>query len=174
MRVGYALTAPTQSEWRSEWRILSHWSYWVARGNEVTVYTNCGLTKDGSPHTIMDKIWECGAADAEDVTGYAGEVHVPDYVIPEVDRFMQAIQPLMPDTYHALVARHRRIVHGHLVRMRNERWIARALFGGHAGEAHMRLCQQCEIGYGMLRLRLQNFMERITEYRTPASDLTAI
>ena len=146
------------AEWRSERRMISHWSYWVTRGNQVTLHSMCGLTPEGSPHTIMDKIWECGAADEDAVTGYAGDLRVHDYVIPEVDNFMSKISALMPTTYEALIARHRRIVNGRAILIHNERWIARCLYGGRAGEAHARLCRYCEIGYGMLRIRLENFI----------------
>ncbi len=105
----------------------------------------------------MDKIWECGAIDEDEVTGYADTPMVTNYLMHEIDRYMDAVLRYMPRVYRALMARHLRVVCGTRMLISSERRMAVALYELPANRAHSRFRHDCDMGYAMLQLRLMNY-----------------
>ncbi|MDE2103511.1 MAG: hypothetical protein KGL39_40095 [Patescibacteria group bacterium] len=131
---------------------MERWARWCHCGDSTTVMSLCGLTWAGSPHTIMGRIWECGAVDQSEVTGYSDAPREGDPEPQQTDQFMARAKDLTPGPYYALVARHLRIVNGEPVLMRSERWMAQALYGLSARASWDRLATDCVAGYAALRL----------------------
>lgn len=138
--------------WRTERRFLMLWAVWCLRDDMSEIKRMCGLTPAGSPFTTMRRIYDLGAVSQEDVTGYAAEVPPPPDIELETDAFMTALEPIQPDTHEALVARHRRIVHGKVDLEASESRLCGLLFPTLSRRhACKRLTSRCEDGYGALR-----------------------
>lgn len=106
----------------------------------------------------MDKIWECGAADEQDVTGYADSTpQVTNYLMHEIDRFMGCLQRHIPSVYRALVARHLRLVPNQKF---SERRFSAMLYGITSDSSHRQFCHDCDMGYATLQIRLMNYLRQ--------------
>lgn len=141
-----------REHWPEERKLLNRWAIWCLRGNERMLMRLCGLSWAGSPPAIMARLWERGAESEDDVTGYAPEPRAaPDYQSAEVDRFMGILQRSSPAVAAALIARHRRMVHGELILLRPEWWLACSLYGRRRSRSHQMLADACERGYAVLR-----------------------
>ncbi len=145
------------SQWQSERRLLSQWGRWAKSDNHSSIQYSCGLSYYGTPKTIMDKIWECGAIDEAEVTGYADPPVCSNYLMQEIERYMDAVMRYMPWVYRALIARHLRVVDGARMLISSERRMAVALYELPADRAHNRFRHDCDMGYAMLHLRLMNY-----------------
>lgn len=141
------------SPWAPEIRLLNRWARWCINGNQGEIMRLCGLTWGASPKSVMARLWECGAVEESDVTGYAPELPPPaDTDSQLVDAFMSVLGPILPTAHAALVARHRRMVRGESFLIRSESWIAKALYGMRSGSGSWRrLNIDCEAGYRALR-----------------------
>ncbi len=137
--------------------MLHRWALWCRRDDSSEILRDCGLTGAGSPRTPAHVIFDRGAERAEDVGGYARE-HAPaaDDVSAVVDAFMLALAAISPGIFHALLARHTRIVRGEFIDMRSESEVAQVLYGLRRSGAWKRLAQDCEVGYGALRRWLES------------------
>ncbi len=145
-------------QWQSERRLLNQWGRWVLSNNHSSVQTFCGMSYYGTPRTIMDKIWECGAINQEEVTGYADStVHVTNYLMHEIDRYMECLRRWMPWVYRALLARHLREFVGNPRQRRTEFQLATAIYGVTPKTSFSRFSHDCDMGYAMLQLRLMNY-----------------
>ena len=139
-------------QWLVERKMMNRWAFWCCRDDGSTLMRLCGLTWAGSPPAIMAALWERGAETEDDVTGYASEARsMPDDQSAEVDLFMNALRSILPAAHSALMARHRRMIHGELVLTRSEGWLARALYGKSRARSHAMLVKDCEAGYSALR-----------------------
>jgi hypothetical protein len=99
----------------------------------------------------MDSIYIMGERTKEDVTGFAADPPpLPDTDSQAVDQFMAHLRPILPSAYEAMVARHRRIVHGEQTMMRSESWLAQALYNLSVSASHARLRNNCDLGYAAL------------------------
>lgn len=110
----------------------------------------------------MDRIWNCGAMTAEEVTGYAdSKPHVTNYLMHELDLFMGCLQRHMPRIYRALVARHLRVVPGSTERAYSERRMAVVLYGITSDSSHRQFRHDCDMGYATLQIRLMNYLRQV-------------
>lgn len=113
---------------------------------------SCGLTWAGSPPNTMDSIYVMGERTKDDVTGFAPEAPpLPDTDSQAVNEFMVHLRLILPNAYEALMAKHRRIVHGELILTHPEGWIAESLYNLSRSASHARLSQNCEAGYSALQ-----------------------
>ncbi|MGA9851857.1 MAG: hypothetical protein WBR15_02880 [Gammaproteobacteria bacterium] len=141
-----------REDWESERKLMKRWANWCLHADSRAVMHTCGLTWAGSPPAIMDEIYDRGAATADEATGYAREsAPAPDYISPAIDNFMAALSIILPAAYAALIARHRRMVYGQLIRLRPEWWIAEQLYGLKRSQSHARLAADCITGYAAMR-----------------------
>lgn len=145
------------SEFQSERKMFNRWAIWCLRGDNHLLMRLCGLSWAGSPRTVMSELWFRGAVAEADVTGYAAEIApVPDEESVQVDRFMTEINARLPAVHVALMARHRRMIHGELILTRPEWWIACALYCRRRSRSHQMLAEACERGYVELRTWLNS------------------
>ncbi|MDE2107104.1 MAG: hypothetical protein KGL39_58395 [Patescibacteria group bacterium] len=149
------------SQWAQEIRLLNRWARWCINGNHGEIMRLCGLTWAGSMRTIMERLWECGAAEEKDVTGYASEPPpLPDFASQEVDKFMTALRSIHPESHRAILGRHARIVHGEFVLIRSHGWVAQALYGRSRRASEQALDTDCNLGYAALRRWIQSAQEK--------------
>jgi hypothetical protein len=141
-----------KSAYDRERRLLRGWARWCDYNNEGEIMRACGLSRYGSPPNTMQPIYIMGERKKEDVTGFAPDPSpLPDTDSEAINEFMTYLRPILPDAYYALLARHRRIIHGEQVEMRSDGWIARAMYCLSESASYAKLNQQCNTGYQALQ-----------------------
>lgn len=152
-------TATNPYPYLRERELLFRWARHCEAELSHDACDSCGLSTAWSPPNTIDRIYVMGERSEDDVDGYPPEpAPVPDPELDEVSAFIEALHRSHLPTYEALLARHRKLVRGRLMREKTEWQVATALY--QQRNSWPLLVKACETGYTMMRVRLFIWRQR--------------